>query len=125
MEAWGRGIGLILQSCKEQGLPEPEIKVVPPFVNLTIWFRQSLNDVTWGDTPSCTPSDTPSKLSPQDRVFEFCRTPRSIAEIADMLSVNDRKWVRKKYVAPFLGTKLRMTIPDKPNSQHQKYMTID
>lgn len=125
MEAWGRGIGLILQSCKEQGLPEPEIKVVPPFVNLTIWFRQSLNDVTGGDTPSCTPSDTPSKLSPQDRVFEFCRTPRSIAEIADMLSVNDRKWVRKKYVAPFLGSKLRMTIPDKPNSQHQKYMTID
>ena len=42
MEAWGRGIGLIMESCREQGLPAPEIKVVPPFVNLTIWFKHSL-----------------------------------------------------------------------------------
>ena len=42
MEAWGRGIGLIMESCREQVLPTPEIKVVPPFVNLTIWFTYLL-----------------------------------------------------------------------------------
>lgn len=141
MEAWGRGIGLIMESCKEQGLPEPEIKVVPPFVNLTIWFKQSRKYLI-EDNESPTPlvsdintlSDTPSEggehpklilLSPQERVFEFCRTPKSIAEIANMLGVRDRKWVRKKYVAPFLGSKLQMTIPDKPNSQNQKYQIMD
>lgn len=140
MEAWGRGIGLIMESCREQRLPTPEIKVMPPFVNLTIWFRQSLAEHVEVLTPqvelSGTPSDiefTPSHseihpksslISPQDKVFEFCKSPKSVVEIADMLGVNDRRWVRKKYIAPFIGTRLQMTIPDKPNSQNQKYKTI-
>lgn len=148
MEAWGRGIGLIMESCREQGLPAPEIKVVPPFVNLTIWFKQALTggakisspQVKDSHTPSYTPSHTPSGddftsshdeihdqsniMTPQEKVFEYCKSPKSIAEIANMLGVNDRRWVRKKYIAPFIGTKLQMTIPDKPNSQNQKYITI-
>lgn len=138
MEAWGRGIGLIMESCKEQNLPTPEIKVIPPFVNLTIWFKQSLTSRIKEPAPSVdntdTPSDTPTLedihpksdfISPQDKVFRFCHTPRSVSEIANMLGVNDKKWVRKKYVAPFIGTRLQMTIPDKPNSQNQKYKTIE
>lgn len=141
MEAWGRGIGLIMESCKEQGLPAPEIKVVPPFVNLIIWFKSPLITTTGGEETfqsppdsAFTPSEPPSQvdehpqsvsLSPQDRVLEFCRTPRSITEIANMLGVKDKKWVRKKYVSPLVGSKLQMTIPEKPNSQNQKYKTIE
>ena len=44
MESWGRGISLIMQSCREQGLPEPKIEIVPNFVNLTIWFKNLLSD---------------------------------------------------------------------------------
>lgn len=144
MEAWGRGIGLIMESCREQGLPTPEIKVVPPFVNLTIWFKHSLTGGVKASAPQVkdlrTPSHTPSDddfisshnetndqsniITPQDKVFEFCKSPKSIVEIAEMLGVNDRRWVRKKYIAPYIGTKLQMTIPDKPNSQHQKYVSI-
>ncbi|MBR5213499.1 MAG: hypothetical protein IKV92_04465 [Akkermansia sp.] len=43
MESWGRGISLIMQSCREQGLPEPKIEIVPNFVNLTIWFNELLS----------------------------------------------------------------------------------
>ena len=145
MEAWGRGIGLIMKSCREQQLPIPEISVVAPFVSLTIRFRQPLTEVMDktafkfdnADTPSHTPSDDDfppshneihpksSPVSPQDKVFEFCKLPKSIVEIADMLGVNDRRWVRKKYIAPFIGTRLQMTVPDKPNSQNQKYKTIE
>lgn len=138
MEAWGRGIGLIMESCKEQGLPAPEIKVVAPFINLTIWFKLSLTDGVKEPTPPVDNTDTPSEppsrgeippqsdfISPQDKVFEFCNTPRSVTEIANMLGVNDKKWVRKKYVTPFIGTRLQMTIPDKPNSQNQKYKIIE
>lgn len=75
---------------------------------------------------SRTPQAPQSRLiSPQDKVLTFCKSPKSIAEIADMLGVKDRKWVRKKYIVPFIGTKLQMTIPDKPNSQNQKYQTIE
>ena len=145
MEAWGRGIGLIMKSCSEQGLPVPEIRVAVPFVNLTIWFRQSLSETinkpVFQVDNTCTPSYPPSNdnftpsqnenhpksslVTPQEKVFEFCKSPKSIVEIADMLGVNDRRWVRKKYVAPFIGTRLQMTIPDKPNSQNQKYKTIE
>ena len=133
-----------MESCREQGLLAPEIKVVPPFVNLTIWFKQALigsvktsaPQVEDSYPPSLTPSDddfTPSHnethnqsniITPQEKVFEFCKSPKSIVEIAEMLGVNDRRWVRKKYIAPYIGTKLQMTIPDKPNSKNQKYVII-
>ena len=103
-----------LESCKMQGLPMPEMKVVAPFVNLTIWFDGLLNE---GDTPSDTPSD---------RILEFCRSPKNIGKIAEMLGMKDKKWVRKKYIVPLLQDgQLRMTIPDKPNSQYQKYETVE
>lgn len=50
-------------------------------------------------------------ITSQDKVFEFCKSSKSIVEIAEMLGVNDRRWMRKKYIAPFIGTKLQMTIP--------------
>ncbi len=138
MEAWGRGIGVIMESCRERGLPTPEIKVIPPFVNLTIRFRQLLIDDVTSPTPpvkaNFTPSHTPSDsdmrkgsslITPQDKVFDFCKSPKGIVEIADMLGVKDKKWVRKKYITPFIGTRLQMTIPNKPNSQNQKYVTIE
>ena len=52
MESWGRGISLIMQSCREQGLPEPKIEIVPNFVNLTIWFKDLLSALG-------SPQDTP------------------------------------------------------------------
>ena len=91
MEAWGRGIGLIMESCREQELLVPETKVVPPFVNLTIWFKHSLALGVKTSTPQVedtyTPSHTPSDddftsshneihnqsniITPQDKVFEL------------------------------------------------------
>lgn len=37
-----RGIELIMDGCKTAGLPEPTFEVNPPFVNLTIRFKESL-----------------------------------------------------------------------------------
>ena len=99
-------------------------------------MKASAPQVKDSHTPSHTPSDddfTSSHnetsdqsniITPQDKVFKFCKSPKSIVEIAEMLGVNDRRWVRKKYIAPYIGTKLQMTIPDKPNSQNQKYVII-
>lgn len=141
MEAWGRGISLIMESCREQGLPKPEITVTHPFVNLTIYFEKPLdistiknisntspqvkNDIT-PRTDNIHPKSSISspQVTPQEKVFDFCNTPRSISEIAKMLGVNDKKWVRKKYITPFIGITLEPTIPDKPNSRNQKYKTI-
>ncbi len=83
-------------------------------------------------TPSCPPgqnSQTPSSTSGQiavyqQKIIEFCQSPKSISEIAEMLGLKDKKSVRKKYVAPLVGTKLELTIPNRPSSSKQKYQTI-
>ena len=64
MESWGRGIGLIMQKCEEAGLTQPTIDVSVSFVNLTIYFAQSLES---GDNmtnvPQNVPQDVPQETS--------------------------------------------------------------
>ncbi len=60
----------------------------------------------------------------QDRILEICVTPKSILEIAESLGYKYRKTVHK-YLDPLLEQgRLARTIPDKPNSKNQKYITV-
>ena len=57
-------------------------------------------------------------------VLEFCRKPRGILEIADYLGYKDKRSVRR-ILNPLLEEgRIAMTVPDKPNSSLQKYITI-
>ena len=47
-----------------------------------------------------------------------------MAEITDFLGVRNRRKAREKYILPQLGISLEMTIPDKPTSPLQKYVSI-
>lgn len=67
------------------------------------------------DTPQVGESDTPSKRiphlktsaqTPQDKVFEYCRTPKSIREIAAMPGGERHKMDKKKVRRPILGNKI-------------------
>jgi hypothetical protein len=56
--------------------------------------------------------------------LEFCQTPKGILEITEMLGYSGRK-PTKKYVKPLVEQgRLAMTIPDKPQSKNQKYVTV-
>lgn len=60
----------------------------------------------------------------EERILAFCDSPKNILEIADMLEYKDKKTVRK-YIKPLVEQgRLAMTIPDKPNSSNQKYVTV-
>ena len=70
-----------------------------------------------------------SQVTPQvapvteEKILEFCSVPRSRAELLEYLKLSDRKNLRTKYLNPLLASgKLKMTIPDKPNSRLQKYV---
>ena len=63
-------------------------------------------------------------LTLQERILEFCSEPKSLREIADFLGAANKKKVKAKYIDGILGTKIVMTIPDKPNSRLQKYVTV-
>ena len=57
-------------------------------------------------------------------IIHSCEKFYSIHEIAEMLGYKDKKTVQK-YLNPLLEQGiLTRTIPDKPNSKNQKYITI-
>lgn len=60
----------------------------------------------------------------EQKITDFCFVPRGIIEISDYLGFKDRKTVRK-YLKPLIETgRIARTIPDKPSSRFQKYVTI-
>ena len=66
----------------------------------------------------------PNILTLEERILEFCTEPKSLQEIADFLGLSNKKKVKSKYIDSILGTKMAMTVPDKPNSRLQKYVAI-
>lgn len=66
---------------------------------------------------------THDAIHDEDRLVEFCATPRSRQEMMDFLELNDRKHFTEHYLKPLLETqKLEMTIPDKLKSRNQRYV---
>lgn len=60
----------------------------------------------------------------QSRLLEFCRIPRSRKEIAEFLHVSTIFYAMARYVRPLLNqNKLRMTLPGKPQSSLQRFVT--
>ncbi len=58
-------------------------------------------------------------------LLDFCKTPRSRKEMQELLGIEGRKAFNNNYLKPLLAEgKLKMTIPDKPNSRSQKYITV-
>lgn len=60
----------------------------------------------------------------EDSLLEFCQTPRSMSEICEKFGLKDRYKTKRKYINPLLGSSLRMTEPNSPNSPTQKYVVI-
>lgn len=66
--------------------------------------------------------DVSSYGSGGNGLLEFCRTPRTRKEIADFLGVKTIFYVTGRYIDPLLQAgQLKMTIPEKPKSRHQRY----
>jgi len=90
------------------------------------------NSVTSSDTDSDTSSDTDSitnsvTLSEKQKVvLDFCRKPRSAHEIMERIGISYQTKNMKIYVKDLVKRGyLQLTIPDKPNSPAQKYVTTD
>jgi ATP-dependent DNA helicase RecG len=86
--------------------------------------------ITTPDTPTVTPTDTPTDtptVTPADKIamlLSFCATPRSRVEIQDYLGLKDKNHVIQVYLTPLIkSSRLILTIPDKPTSRNQKYVS--
>lgn len=124
-ERTGRGVPKITEAYGRETYEfrENSIVVSIPFT------RVSTEENTPVTTPVSTPVTTPVESLFEDntqtkRILEFCTSPKGILEIADMLGYTQKKSVRK-YLKPLVEQgRLAMTIPDRPNSSSQKYVTV-
>lgn len=69
------------------------------------------------------------KVWPQDTtqvaILAFCQEPRSKAEIMEYCGYKNTKNFTQIYLRPLMESgQLQMTIPDKPRSRNQKYVTV-
>ncbi|MDO4808055.1 MAG: hypothetical protein Q4A07_12515, partial [Coriobacteriales bacterium] len=58
------------------------------------------------------------------RIVEFCTEPKGSREIMEHLGLRDIKSVRNQLKKLLELGRIARTIPDKPNSRNQKYITV-
>lgn len=122
---FNRGVTRVQEMLKDNGNPPAEFDV-----NAITAFRVNIHatnesDLSKGTSqPPSQPPSQPLSQSIEEKIVEFCKEPRSGAEIAVYCGFKDVKNFRERYLTPLLGTRIQMTIPDKPTSRFQKYMAI-
>ena len=124
---FNRGVTRVQEMLKDNGNPPAEFDV-----NTITAFRVNVhatNKSDLGGIPKSTPKSSTSLDTSQDtsqtleeKIMEYCREPRSAAEIAAYCGFKDVKYFRERYLNPLLGNRLQLTIPDKPTSRLQKYV---
>lgn len=136
---YNRGIGQVQKELKANGNPKAEFDVNLLTAFAVTVFRgtsqtangyqsgtsQATNGYQSGTSQNCEYRPFGQNiLTLQERILEFCSEPKSLREIANFLGAANKKKVKAKYIDDILGTKIVMTIPDKPNSRLQKYVTV-
>ena len=127
-QEFGEGVDRLYEVMESEGLPQPEYRTQAFMLNATI--RNTKTDGNLWATPQAipqaTPQATPQAIPQAEQILTFCVTARTRNEIAEHFGVKDPKFFAKKHIKPLLESgALRMTIPNKPTSPAQKYVTVE
>lgn len=135
IESWGRGIERILKACEQEGVPAPEWNVSGGDFWAIFHFScadvQPASDTIIASTVHDTDQDTVHETA-QDTVYDVSDEVKALLsilqgektrnELMDMLGLAHRGNFRALYLQPALEQCwIEMTLPDKPQSRHQKY----
>lgn len=141
IEQWGNGLKLIKEEL--QTYPEIELSWKEPGIAFRITFTNKKyseqhelqpefeNELSAiGTKLGLSRHQVGTKLAPGWNqvltILEFCKSPQPLQAIIAKAEWKDRTKFRNKYINPFLEMNLiQMTIPDKPNSSKQKYITTE
>ena len=105
----------------------------PVLLALMVRIASGLQIISYGSlsllvhkpAPSRHQAGTKLALSDMDnfeKLIVYCTETRSVVDMLEFMGLRDRTKFRNKYVKPLLEEGItEMTIPDKPNSQNQKY----
>ena len=131
MERRGSGLRKIVSETEK--LPGYTEAYKPEFSSTATDFRVILKNVNYYLSQKDLVSDQDcDQVSDQDKsqdilhaVLDFCITEKSKHEICSFIGYRNLTYFTRKYLNPLLASgQLKMTIPDKPNSRKQKYITV-
>ena len=123
-QEFGEGVDRLYEVMESEGLPQPEYRTQAFMLSATI--RNTKTDGNLWATPQATSQATPQATPQAEQILTFCMTARTRNEIAEHFGVKDPKFFAKKHIKPLLKSgALRMTIPNKPTSPAQKYVTVE
>ena len=125
----GSGVPDIYKAWRDVGLEAPvvEEKFGEGNPDRTILTLPLLSKSSTLGTNITTNTTTSGDVSDEDKfqiILAFCDSPRSRAEIQERLGIKSERYVREKLLAVLLKDgRITRTIPDKPKSVKQKYIT--
>ena len=129
MERRGSGLRKIVSETEK--LPGYTEAYKPEFSSTATDFRVILKNVNYnleGDTHQVTHQVTHQDIelsTMSKQILAFCTTPKSKKELAVFCGFKDLRNFTLKHINPLLESgQLEMTIPDKPKSRNQKYITV-
>ena len=129
MERRGSGLRKIVSETEK--LPGYTEAYKPEFSSTATDFRVILKNVNYnleGDAHQVIHQVTHQDIelsTVSKQILAFCTTPKSKKELAVFCGFKDLRNFTLKHINPLLESgQLEMTIPDKPKSRNQKYITV-
>ena len=139
IENFGTGLKRIADACEESlvklGFRQNSYGFTIIFYRPPLWTSDRLDEnyerdkayYNGEDISQVTGQDTGQVTGQDERrmaIVRFCASPRTRKEIQEFSGIVSREHFSKSCLAPLLAAGLlRMTIPDKPNSKNQRYIS--
>lgn len=125
MERRGSGIRKILDETAK--LPGYTDELKPTFRSTHSSFHVILKNLNYGTrslTDQVSDQDT-DQDNMAEKILAFCEAERSKREICEHFGYTNLTYFTRTYLKPLLASgRIRMTLPEKPNSRNQKYIRV-
>lgn len=139
MEQWGTGVQRVFEQIAEAGLPEPHVEEVMDRLRFTVYVpshapeaRLGANGEHQDEPPSeqgvSKSNEQVSNVSERalTLLIQASEDARSRAELLADIGLSDAYGNDRRHLVPLIeGGYLARTIPDKPNSQNQRYQITE
>lgn len=126
IEEWGSGYKRITEACSKGGYPEPIWEELGMVLRVTFFpHPETVSQLGAKTGTQSAPSWNPDEISDEElKLLVFCKEPKQFNEILQKMNWSDRTKFRRKFLHPLLeNNMIEMTMPDKPNSSNQRYVT--
>ena len=126
VKEYGEGVDRVFRDMEEAGLPEPVYCQSDFMLYATLKNKNYGTEASWADTAQDRAHDTAHDEAHDkyELIVAFCENERTKQEIMDYLQFSSRRQFNERYMKPLLQSgRLRMTLPDKPQSKNQKYIS--